>query len=234
MLFDLRSRGRRRSIQVVYLFLALLIGGGLIFFGVGGGSGSTGILSQLSQNGNGGSTELQIEQKAAAKAKLATQAHPKSAAAWDAYALASYHLAVADSTSTTNGTQFDSAGATELKTLATAWAKYLTLAPQKPDVTLAADVEAIFGIHGAAQYRIAESADEVLVVEYPRNAEVWAQLTADAYYSHLFARAEIAQAKALALAPKADRVQLRTAFADIAKQTGATGSTGTTGASGAT
>jgi len=33
MLFDLRSPHRRRVIKVVYVFLALLIGGGLIFFG---------------------------------------------------------------------------------------------------------------------------------------------------------------------------------------------------------
>ena len=35
MLFDLRSRGRRRTVQVVYLGLAVLMGGGLVLFGVG-------------------------------------------------------------------------------------------------------------------------------------------------------------------------------------------------------
>jgi hypothetical protein len=39
MLFDLRSRGRRRTVQAVYLGLAVLMGGGLILFGVGTGSG---------------------------------------------------------------------------------------------------------------------------------------------------------------------------------------------------
>ena len=32
MLFDLRGRGRRRVVQVVYLGLALLLGGGLVLF----------------------------------------------------------------------------------------------------------------------------------------------------------------------------------------------------------
>ena len=36
MLFDLRGRGRRRTIQVIYASLALLMGGGLVFFGIGG------------------------------------------------------------------------------------------------------------------------------------------------------------------------------------------------------
>ena len=36
MLFDLRGRGRRRTVQVIYLTLALLLGGGLVLFGIGG------------------------------------------------------------------------------------------------------------------------------------------------------------------------------------------------------
>jgi hypothetical protein len=64
MLFDLRSRGRRRTIQVVYGFLAVLIGGGLVFFGVGGGAGSTGLLSQLANQGTGSSTGIKIDETA--------------------------------------------------------------------------------------------------------------------------------------------------------------------------
>ena len=36
MLFDLRGRGRRRAVKIIYLGLAILLGGGLVFFGVGG------------------------------------------------------------------------------------------------------------------------------------------------------------------------------------------------------
>ena len=36
MLFDLRGRGRRTTVQVIYLTLALLMGGGLVLFGIGG------------------------------------------------------------------------------------------------------------------------------------------------------------------------------------------------------
>ena len=38
MLFDLRGRGRRRTVQVIYLSLAVLMGGGLVLFGIGGGT----------------------------------------------------------------------------------------------------------------------------------------------------------------------------------------------------
>ena len=36
MLFDLRGKGRRRTVQVIYLSLAVLMGGGLVLFGIGG------------------------------------------------------------------------------------------------------------------------------------------------------------------------------------------------------
>ena len=44
MLFDLRSRGRRRTVQAVYLGLAIILGGGLVLFGVGAGNGFGGLL----------------------------------------------------------------------------------------------------------------------------------------------------------------------------------------------
>src|ERR687890_339893 len=36
MLFDLRGAGRRTTVKVVYLTLAVLMGGGLVLFGIGG------------------------------------------------------------------------------------------------------------------------------------------------------------------------------------------------------
>jgi hypothetical protein len=50
MLFDLRSRGRRRTVQAVYLTLAILMGGGLVLFGVGAGNGIGGLLNAFTGN----------------------------------------------------------------------------------------------------------------------------------------------------------------------------------------
>ena len=52
MLFDLRGRGRRRTVQVIYLTLAILMGGGLVLFGIGGGTNG-GLFDAI--GGNGGS-----------------------------------------------------------------------------------------------------------------------------------------------------------------------------------
>jgi hypothetical protein len=51
MLFDLRSPGRRNLIRVVYAGLAVLMGGGLIFFGIGGSGG--GLFSDVGAGGGG-------------------------------------------------------------------------------------------------------------------------------------------------------------------------------------
>ena len=42
MLFDLRGRGRRRTVKFVYITLAVLMGGGLVLFGIGGGGATQG------------------------------------------------------------------------------------------------------------------------------------------------------------------------------------------------
>ena len=46
MLFDLQGR-RRRMVQATYLILAVLMGGGLVLFGVGSGSISGGLFDAL-------------------------------------------------------------------------------------------------------------------------------------------------------------------------------------------
>src|SRR3712207_4817545 len=52
MLFDLRRR-RRRAVQATYLTLAVLMGGGLVLFGIGGDV-SGGLLDAFSERGGGG------------------------------------------------------------------------------------------------------------------------------------------------------------------------------------
>ena len=36
MLFDLRGRGRKNTVRIIYVLLAFLMGGGLVLFGIGG------------------------------------------------------------------------------------------------------------------------------------------------------------------------------------------------------
>src|SRR2546421_5626452 len=81
MLFDLRSRGRRRTVQGVYLVLALLMGGGLIFFGVGAGNGFGGLLNAFTGGGGGGGQKQVVSQQEK-QALRATQANPSDPQGW--------------------------------------------------------------------------------------------------------------------------------------------------------
>src|SRR5450755_3474210 len=94
MLFDLRSPGRRRLIKTVYLFLAILIGVGLIGFGVGTGGNFGGRFSAAASGGGGtGSGGIKLGQ-ALAKAEKQAKASPNSAAAWVKVGEDAYQLAV--------------------------------------------------------------------------------------------------------------------------------------------
>ena len=61
MLFDLRGR-RRRAVQATYLTLAVLMGGGLVLFGIGGGT-SGGIVDAITGNGSGGSADTSLDKR---------------------------------------------------------------------------------------------------------------------------------------------------------------------------
>src|SRR5512132_305976 len=70
MLFDLRGK-RRRAVQVTYLGLALLMGGGLVFFGIGG-SVSGGLLDAFKGGGGGGGNDA-IQKRIDREKKLAAR-----------------------------------------------------------------------------------------------------------------------------------------------------------------
>src|SRR5580658_9464692 len=88
MLFDLRTRGRRRTVQVIYAFLALIMLSGLLLVGVGTGSGG-GILNAFTNNGSGGGTGS-VKSAAVTQAEKLTTKEPTSAAAWSQLVQAYY------------------------------------------------------------------------------------------------------------------------------------------------
>ena len=232
MLFDLQSRGRRRVIKVVYGALAVLMAGGLVLFGVGGGAGSTGLLSQLAQQGNGSASGIKIDETAMLKAKRTVKAQPGNAAAWDRYALAIYALAETNYVSSEGG--YTTAGAKELAVLRAAWNHYLSLGPSTPDQTLAADVSAAFGIGGIHDFKTAEAGAEIVATANSSSFSDYITLAQDAYMSGRKADGRLAEAHAIAVAPKVDASQITSYLAQYGGPSGPTGTTRTTGASGST
>src|ERR1700760_2934253 len=96
MLFDLRGRGRRRTVQAIYLSLAILMGGGLVLFGIG--SSSSGGLFDAITGGSGGTSSSATDTiNKQIKAVLAkTRANPKEPAPWADLARLRYQRAGID------------------------------------------------------------------------------------------------------------------------------------------
>jgi hypothetical protein len=229
MLFDLRSPHRRRVIKVVYVFLALLIGGGLIFFGVGTGNNSGGLLSNV--GGGGGSANGEAVYKhALAAAKKKANAAPNSPTAWAAVGRATFNLAQLPANYVSNQ-GYTLAGHAVLADLKATWSKYLSLSPATPDVTFANEVVAAFGSPpGIADYKTAESAQEVVTSTASASYSQYEYLAYYAYLAHENTRGDLAAARAVAIAPKSLRKQIQTSMTSMKAQvTGVTGATGATG-----
>jgi hypothetical protein len=215
MLFDLRGRGRRRTVQAVYLALALLLGGGLILFGVGAGNGTGGILNAFTGNGSSGAQgqAVSAQEKAALKA---TQQNPNSAAAWT-------QLVQARGTSaTTSGTNYDSntgtftdAGKKELASLVAAWNRYqaLTKSPDANTAILAARAYAKL-----SQFSNAAGAWETVAAGNPNEASAFECLAVNSYAASDTRKGDLAAAKALELLPKASRTTAKQTFTQAKAQ----------------
>ena len=89
MLFDLRGRGRRRAVQVIYATLAILMGGGLVFFGIGSDA-SGGLIEGCQQQTDSNTEALQNRVNDVQKQ---VDTNPRNAAAWASLARAQYNLA---------------------------------------------------------------------------------------------------------------------------------------------
>jgi len=131
MLFDLRGRGRRRTVQVIYLSLAILMGGGLVLFGIGGDV-QGGLVDAITGGGGGGGDNDVLEDDVE-NAEEKVRANRQNAAAWAELAEAKVALAnVSDGYDQQAGTY--GGESRELAVDATrAWEQHLKLAKGRPN-----------------------------------------------------------------------------------------------------
>lgn len=215
MLFDLRGRGRRRTVRVIYGGLALLIGAGLVFFGVGAGVGGGGLLNSLTGNENSGSASFANQIK---KYKKLTQQQPSSVYGWEQLTLAQLHEAGGEAYFANQ--RLTSKGRELFAQTAQSWNSYLALNPPKPNTQLALQMEQVFGEEGLDE---PAEAVKVLQIVIPAKsgsppqyqASLYAALAEYAYKAKNTRIGDLASAKAVALAPSAQRKQLKTQLAAI-------------------
>jgi hypothetical protein len=215
MLFDLRGRGRRRTVQAIYLGLALLMGVGLVGFGIGGGFGGAGIFNAIT---NSGSSSASFSAQVSKDQKLVA-AHPQSVADSANLVTDLFHEAGTGNNYNSNLGEFTTAARPTLNQLSAAWQHYLTLNPNNPDPGLAADMVQIYGpsSNGLNQPANALAAQQIVVSNDPNaGSSDYEYLALYAFLAHNTREGYLAAAKAIDLAPASQRAQLRTELKAIA------------------
>ena len=229
MLFDLRGRGRRRAVKVIYVGLALLVGVGLIGFGIGGGLGGCGLLNAASENEGSGGASFSSQIK---KYEKIVKKQPSNVAAWQKLTAAQLHEAGGEAyVNATTGAP--TAKGKELFSKASrSWERYLALNPPKPSIELAKLMLRVYGAEGLNQAASAVQVLQLVVAAEPKNASYYAALAEYAYKAKNVRVGDLASRKAVSLAPASDRARVKTELEAVKKspegQTLTTKTNGTT------
>jgi hypothetical protein len=218
MLFDLQSRGRRSFVKVIYLGLAILMGGGLVLFGVGTGTGGGGLLDVF--NGGSSSTSSQVstlEKRAAKEVRL----NPQDPRAWADLAYARYQTAGLgenyDQAANQGTGQFTKSGVAKLEQAASAWQRYLKLNPQHPDALVARVMAKGYSEIGLDEPAQAANAMEI-VSEVQPSASSYSALAQYAYIANQMRKGDLAATRAVQLTPAAQRRLVRAQLANLKRQ----------------
>src|SRR5215212_9291370 len=222
MLFDLQGK-RRRVVQATYLILAVLMGGGLVLFGIGGGTDGGGLFDAITgKDSSGTSSNNGVVVKRIETEEKALKLNPKNTAALAALVRAHYQLATDDADRNTS--RFGEKGKAELQKASDAWDRYLAAKPKKVDDSLAALMLNAYSEIGLNQPDGAATAAELVAQARP-SAVAYLQLTQYAAKAGQTRKAELAGRKAVELAPKSQKKQVKAAVASAKSGGGQTGQT---------
>lgn len=214
MLFDLRGRGRRRAVQVIYATLALLMGGGLVFFGIGSAT-SGGLFDAL--GGDGGSSVSELNQKQLKAAEAKVRANREDPAAWGALARVRLSRAAEIGLDKEKGA-YTEEGKAELRKADQAWQKAIDLA-KTPDPLVAAVMISAYAPGALDEPKEVVRAKEfVLASRAKPTSEEYAVYAQMAYLASQLPKGDLAAKKAVALAPRAQRKNLKAQLEQVKTQ----------------
>jgi hypothetical protein len=211
MLFDLRGR-RRRVVQATYLSLALLMGGGLVLFGIGGGV-SGGLLNAFDGGGGGGDPNSALQERIDRQEER-LQANPENTALLQSLVRDYYQLATTQQES--GATQFPEDAKDELRKAGAYWQRYENAADDKPTADTAQYALRIYDVGALNQPKRAAEAAQIIAAA-TNDPTSYLQLVAYAALAKDKRTADLAAQKAVELAPKNQRKQVK-AQAEALKQ----------------
>jgi hypothetical protein len=196
MLFDLRGR-RRRAVQATYLTLAVLMGGGLVLFGIGGDV-SGGLIDAFSGSDGGGNGNSQLEERIDRNEERLKRS-PRNTAALGELVRDHYALAVSDQPQ--GSAEFPEEAKDDLRGAARYWQRYLEVEEGKPDASLASVALQVYDVGGLNQPKEAARA-MAIVAERQNSYEAYLALVQRATAAGDSRTADLAAQKAVDLAPK--------------------------------
>ena len=237
MLFDLRGRGRRRTIQVIYLFLAIIMAVGLIGFGIGGATNG-GFLDSLFGGGGSSDTSNDVFQERVDANLEKLKLNPNDQAALASMVSARFQLAQELSARAANAAQdgdedkvkeLVAKSNAQLDLAARAWQRYLRLDPAQIDDSAARSAVQIYSESVLNKPAEAATAQE-FVIEASGDDATYNQyetLFTYAFKAGQTRKADLAYDKALELAPSEDTRKQLQARMDAVKNP-SSGTTSTT------
>ena len=164
MLFDLRGR-RRRAVQATYLTLAVLMGGGLVLFGIGGNT--SGGLFDAFKGGNGSGGDKQAEKRVQRNKKVLAR-NPNDKAVLKALVRDEHQIATSQLPQ--NAVSYPKGARDELRAASTYWQRYLKVEKGKPDATLATIALRLYDPGALNQPKDAEKAATIVAEGQPNSA----------------------------------------------------------------
>jgi hypothetical protein len=197
MLFDLRGR-RRRVVQATYLLLAVLLGGGLVLFGIGGDV-SGGLFDAFSERGGtGGSNNDAIEERVD-RLENRVAANPNNTAALQELVRDYYGLATTQQES--GSTAFPEDAKDELRKAGLAWQRYVAAVEGDPSAATATFALRVYDPAALNQPKEAQEA-AAIIAESENDSSSYLQLVGYAALAGDTRTADLATQKAVDLAPK--------------------------------
>ena len=216
MLFDLRGRGRRRTVQAIYLTLAILMGGGLVLFGIGGNTNG-GLFDALGGGGGGSSQSVSDTfNKRLKSLEQRAKTNPQDAAALVNIAKLRFQLAGTGENYNQTVQAYTDSGKQQLRQASNAWLRYLNTNPKKPDDQTARLMVQAYGQGGLQQYTNAVDAMQIVIDDSQPTSALYAQLAILAAAANQTRKSALSEQKALDLSPKAKRAGLKSQI-DAAK-----------------
>jgi len=206
MLFDLQGK-RRRVVQATYLTLAILMGGGLVFFGIGSDA-SGGLFDVFGRGGGTDGNGNQLIEDRIERNEERVKANPNDEAARKALARDYYSLAA--SLPVGQDGRVPEEGQDELRRAAANYEAYVASDPARPDPSLALTALQIYDPNALNQPDKAKEAAALRarVLDDPESYIALVQYATLAGDTRL---ADLAAQKAVDLAPKRQRAAVRAA-----------------------